>query len=104
MNLAGMFRARALGVPIVTLFLAGKIELAGMFCSCDSPLMKTYKWTVEFTVSANWVEDGFDLTDERALEMLQSDLGYAYESELGAHVIKAPSREAILKEQGYLTA
>lgn len=48
-----------------------------------------------------WVADGFDLTDDRALQMLAGDLSYAYGHELGAKVIKAPKPAAILKAQGY---
>ena len=44
--------------------------------------MKTYKWIVEFSVSENWVEDGFNLTDETAKEMLANYLSYAYGYEL----------------------
>lgn len=62
---------------------------------------KFFKWTVEFQVSDNWVADGFELTDERALEMLQNDLSYAYGYELKAKVISAPDQEAIRKVQGY---
>ena len=60
-----------------------------------------FKWTVEFSVDAVWVADGFELTDETALEMLACRLGYAVESELGARVIKAPSQKRIAKVQGY---
>ncbi len=63
---------------------------------------KRYKWTVEFEVDASWVADGFDLTNDRALDMLAHDLSYAYiGTELSAKVIKAPKREAIRKEQSY---
>ena len=59
-------------------------------------------WTVELSVSDNWVADGFELTDERALDMLASDLTFAYKgTELQAKVIKAPSKEQIAKLQGY---
>lgn len=68
------------------------------------PGEKRYKWTVEFEVDAVWVADGFDMTDERALDMLAHDLGYATSDELGAKVKKAPSRAAILREQGYSEA
>ena len=27
--------------------------------------MKTFKWTVEFEVTNTWVEDGFNLTQEK---------------------------------------
>lgn len=56
---------------------------------------KKLKWTVEFEVSPNWVADGFDLTDDRAQEMLAHDLSYAYGHELGAKVIKSPKPELI---------
>lgn len=58
------------------------------------------KWTVEFSVDEIWVADGFDLTDERALDMLSSDLAFAMpEVELQAKVIKAPSRRKIQRIQ-----
>lgn len=64
--------------------------------------LKPLKWVVEFSVSPIWVEDGFDLTNERALEMLANDLQYAYgETELGAKVLKAPSSILIKRIQGY---
>lgn len=60
-----------------------------------------FKWTVEFEVSENWVADGFEVTDESALEMLTSVLGWAYENELKARVVKRPSEKAINVAQGY---
>lgn len=63
--------------------------------------MAKLKWTVEFEVDETWVADGFILTDERALEMLATDLGWASEAELGAKVIKQPSLTKIAKLQGY---
>ena len=63
---------------------------------------KFYKWTVQFEVAPCWVADGFELTDERALDMLSHDLGWAnIGTELRAKVIKAPSQSAIRREQGY---
>ena len=62
---------------------------------------KFFKWVVEFEVSDNWVADGFEMTDEVAQEMLQSRLGYAYETELRAKVIRKPVASAIAKVQGY---
>lgn len=56
---------------------------------------KKLKWTVEIEISPNWVADGFNLTNERALEMLASDLSFAYGYELGATVKKAPKKELI---------
>jgi hypothetical protein len=63
--------------------------------------MKKQTWTVQFSVSENWVADGFEMTDELALDMLAHRLGFAYESELGAKVIKSPAQTRILKLQGY---
>lgn len=63
--------------------------------------MARLKWTVEFSVDSFWVADGFDLTDERAKEMLANDLGYAYGYELGAKVVKYPSAEKVARLQGY---
>ena len=62
---------------------------------------KFFKWTVQFQVDESWVADGFDLTDERAMAMLNSTLPYAYESELRAKVTAAPNHKAIRKAQGY---
>ncbi len=64
-------------------------------------MTKKYKWVVEFTVAKVWVEDGFNLTKDRAKEMLANDLQYANGSELSAKIIKAPSKKEIRKVQGY---
>lgn len=65
-------------------------------------MTKKFKWTVEFSVDPYWVEDGFNITDESALEMLSSDLTYAnIGTELKAKVIKAPDAKLIRKVQGY---
>lgn len=60
-----------------------------------------FKWTLEIQVHKTWVEDGFDLDDERAHEMLCHHLPYAYGHELKAKVLSAPGRKAIRKTQGY---
>lgn len=64
-------------------------------------MSKKFKWTVVFEVDESWVADGFDLDDERALEMLSGDLSWADDEELGAKVIKAPRPEAIMRARGY---
>lgn len=64
--------------------------------------LKRMSWVVRFEVSENWVADGFELTDERALDMLAHDLGYAIPgTELQAKVLRSPSQNRILKIQGY---
>lgn len=65
--------------------------------------MKKFKWVVEFTVDETWVADGFDLTEERAHEMIQNDLRYSYSTETSAKVITAPDPKLIAKAQGYTT-
>lgn len=62
---------------------------------------KFFKWTVEFQVAECWVADGFDMTDERAHQMLASDLGWAHGSELRARVIKSAPAAEVAKTQGY---
>ena len=59
------------------------------------------KWLVELEVDETWIADGFDLTDERAKDMLAKDLQYAHGTELSAKVIKAPDPKVIRKLQGY---
>lgn len=54
--------------------------------------MKFKKWIVEIQVSENWVEDGFNLTNETAHKMLAEFLPYAYGYELKAKVLK-PSKQ-----------
>lgn len=61
---------------------------------------RIYKWIVEFTVDETWVQDGFDLDDERAKEMIEENIPYSYSSETTAKVIAAPSRLEIKKAQG----
>lgn len=62
---------------------------------------KPFTWTVSFTVAPLWVQDGFTLSDERALSMLASEIGTAAEGELSAKVLVAPSPADIAKAQGY---
>jgi hypothetical protein len=66
----------------------------------ESEKMKTFKWVVEFEVTENWVEDGFNLTEDRANDMIANALPYAYGSEYKATVIKSPSAKLIAKIQG----
>jgi len=63
---------------------------------------RKFTWVVELGVSETWVEDGFDLTNERALEMLSKDLGYAFNDiELSARVIARPNQNLVAQAQGY---
>lgn len=63
--------------------------------------MKTFKWVVEFEVTENWVEDGFDIDQERATDIIGNALPHAYGSEYKATVLKAPDAKLIRKTQGF---
>lgn len=63
--------------------------------------MKFYTWTVEIKVAAPWVADGFNLTDERAKDMVMEDLSWAREDEVRVKVLTAPGYTDIRKEQGF---
>lgn len=67
--------------------------------------MKTWKIEIKLKVSDNWIEDGFDASErtQEIADMMQGLLPYAYGNEIQAKVkiIKAPSKEEILKLQGY---
>ena len=63
--------------------------------------MKTFKWVVEFEVTENWVEDGFNITDRKAMSMMEEALPFASGAEFSAKVIQAPDAKLIRKTQGY---
>jgi hypothetical protein len=63
--------------------------------------MKTFKWVVEFEVAESWVEDGFDLTQDRAMEIIANALPFANDDEIKALVLKAPEAKLIRTTQGY---
>ena len=61
---------------------------------------RPFKWVVEFSVDPSWVADGFELTQERALAMLASDIGGAYNHEIDARIVRAPTAARIRRVQG----
>jgi hypothetical protein len=63
--------------------------------------MKKFTWTVEITIDETWVEDGFDLTDERAHDIIMHALPYSYGHETKAKVIKRPPDAEVAKAMGY---
>jgi hypothetical protein len=63
--------------------------------------MKTFKWIVEFEVAETWVEDGFDINQDRANEIIADALPFANDSEIKATVLQAPDAKLIRKTQGY---
>jgi hypothetical protein len=62
------------------------------------------KWIVEFEVDESWVADGFELTNERASDMMSEALPYAYGPEHSARVLHAPEPDLIATIQGYKSA
>ena len=63
--------------------------------------MTTFKWVVEFEVTENWVEDGFNIDQDRATDIIANALPFAHGSELKATVLKAPDAKLIRITQGY---
>jgi len=55
------------------------------------------RFTVQFEVDGVWIDDGFNLTDELAHEMLWNVLQFAHEHELKAKVVNV---KEIAKAQG----
>lgn len=51
-----------------------------------------FKWTVEFTVNPAWVADGFDLTEDRAKDMIENALPFSHGSETAVKIISSPAK------------
>jgi hypothetical protein len=62
---------------------------------------RRFRWVVEFAIDSSWVADGFEIDDERAHEMLAKAVPYAFNTEIEAKVISAPTREHVARVQGY---
>jgi len=60
-----------------------------------------FKWVVEITVDPTWVEDGFNLTEDRAKDMIEKELPHSYSHETAVRVLAKPDGDRILKQQGY---
>lgn len=58
-----------------------------------------FKWTVEVEVDESWIADGFNLTRDRALQMISAVLPFADSKEYNAKIIEAPAKEKIEKAQ-----
>lgn len=52
--------------------------------------MKKFRWTVEIEIDETWVADGFDLTDERAHNIMCAALGHARSTEIRCRVTRRP--------------
>jgi hypothetical protein len=63
--------------------------------------MKTFKWVVEFETTTTWVEDGFNIDQGRATDMIANALPFASGAEFKATVLKSPDAKLIRRTQGY---
>lgn len=57
------------------------------------------KWTIEFSIDEGIVKDGFNFTNERAQNMIENHLIFAYGDEVKARVISKPNKFLIRKIQ-----
>lgn len=57
--------------------------------------MAARSWIVKITVDDSWIADGFDLTAERAHDMVCSDLSHAYPHEVVTEILEAPDPATI---------
>lgn len=64
-------------------------------------MKRFYKWTVEVEMDPMWVADGFDLTDERAVDMVRAYMPHVYGHEVRARVLSRPPDEAVATEMGF---
>jgi hypothetical protein len=62
---------------------------------------KPFSWTVRFTVAPIWIQDGYTICNERALQMLARSVGAGSADELQAVVLEAPSPLELARMQGY---
>lgn len=60
-----------------------------------------FTWTVEISIAECWVADGFELTAERAHDIMCRELGWARGTEIECRVISAPDQKRIRVAQGY---
>ena len=63
--------------------------------------MKSLKWKVQFEVEVDqeWIEDGFNMTEERLLSSLRND--WLLIDGIKNVVIKSPNPKIIQNMQGY---
>lgn len=60
---------------------------------------KYFEWTVKFRISELWVGDGFDLTADRAHQIMWDHLRFAEEHEIEAEIVSAPDYKEIRAAQ-----
>lgn len=96
---AGFCDACACGLPTVDL---EKIH------TCLTPPVwiepEWFEWNVNIQVHKTWVADGFELTDDKAHDIMARHLSYANGSEIKCKVTASPDAEDVAKTQGYKSA
>jgi len=63
---------------------------------------KFQRWAVEIEMDELWVQDGFDLTDEKMHHIMTHHFGHVYGHEVRCKVIARPPDEKIAELQGYV--
>ena len=63
---------------------------------------KPFTWVVRFTIHPLAIADGFNLSDECALNMILNEIGLLTADEVEAEVISAPDVEGIANAMGYV--
>lgn len=66
---------------------------------CKRTPPRRFKWVVVFEINSEWVADGFEMTDERAANMLLNDLCHCRSTEVRAKVVVAPDKRDIKRVQ-----
>lgn len=67
------------------------------------PAKEWFKWTAEIEIHKTWVEDGFDLTDDRLHEVFTHALPWANGAEVRGKVLTRPDDKDIAVTMGYKT-
>lgn len=60
-----------------------------------------FVWTIQIEVDEVWIADGYNLTKDRAIYMVLSDLSSATSDEVCVKVLSKPSNSSIANAQGY---
>ncbi|MCK5606939.1 hypothetical protein KAR91_33865 [Candidatus Pacearchaeota archaeon] len=60
-----------------------------------------FKWTIEIQAHRDVVEDGLELTDDRARQMVEEGFPLCMGHDFKIKVVKRPDQREIRKAQGY---
>lgn len=59
------------------------------------------KYVVEFGIDESWIQDGYELTQNRVKAMIEKELSFAYSGETYAKILEMPTDEQIAQIQGF---